>query len=454
MPTKRTSKKLDEATQTRMQELGSAWVFKRAIQDNKGWQRWEHIKRDRQTFDEIERIWSRVGRVEWDDKADDPWLENFYKQQKVLLRKIGRPNFTLFTRDGANQPGRDQFPWQKGRGSSETFMEWVENYIKDEFKIGNKDNWNPADIWLIEDEKKWKKMIEDQTKVVKKNKATIIANLNQFNQIFRILFRNKKIIGISLKKIGKGPATFKEVNVTQSYFKKLETSTMELTGIKCLLGTDFITKKEASNGKGVEDYTKIETQDAWLYIKDPISGNQYNVQIKGNTTSRKSNLKFEPTEKGKSSARMGKATREFIFDLMRSYKIKRHFPESADSYALTEEEFKGYDPKTFNMIGQQKAYLKMLTDIQRIMGKSNVDYGRVDPVTGIINLAEVFSEDSQPWIANMKLQEIRFIWSIVVGLKTKQKINEFCTDLIYIASKQGRKSGFYGTGYGPFGKIY
>ena len=48
MPTKRTSKKLDEATQTRMQELGSAWVFKRAIQDNKGWQRWEHIKRDRQ----------------------------------------------------------------------------------------------------------------------------------------------------------------------------------------------------------------------------------------------------------------------------------------------------------------------------------------------------------------------------------------------------------------------
>ena len=26
-------------------------------------------------------------------------------------------------------------------------MEWIEDYLQDEFKIGNKDNWNPADIW-------------------------------------------------------------------------------------------------------------------------------------------------------------------------------------------------------------------------------------------------------------------------------------------------------------------
>ncbi len=35
------------ATMTRMQELGSAWVFKRAIQDNKTWNRWEDIKNDK-----------------------------------------------------------------------------------------------------------------------------------------------------------------------------------------------------------------------------------------------------------------------------------------------------------------------------------------------------------------------------------------------------------------------
>ena len=34
MAKKKTSKDVSSATMTRMQELGSAWVFKRAIQDN------------------------------------------------------------------------------------------------------------------------------------------------------------------------------------------------------------------------------------------------------------------------------------------------------------------------------------------------------------------------------------------------------------------------------------
>ena len=147
---KKTSKQLSPSTVTRMQELGSAWIFKRAIQDSKGWHNWESFTKDPATFNELKKIWMTVGKVEWDDKVDAEWLKSFYKQQKVLLRKIGRPTFTLFTRDGANQPGRDEFPWQKSSDSSQTFMEWVEEYIGKEFKIGNKDNWNPSDIWLIQ----------------------------------------------------------------------------------------------------------------------------------------------------------------------------------------------------------------------------------------------------------------------------------------------------------------
>ena len=84
MPKTRTSKDVPESTLTRMQELGSAWVFKRAIQDNKGWQKWEHIKKDKDTFGEITKVWKKVGCVDWNDNADDPWLESFPKQQKLL----------------------------------------------------------------------------------------------------------------------------------------------------------------------------------------------------------------------------------------------------------------------------------------------------------------------------------------------------------------------------------
>ena len=38
-------------------------------------------------------------------------------------------------------------------------MEWVSDLIKDRFDIGNKDNWDPADIWLIRNENFWRKKI-------------------------------------------------------------------------------------------------------------------------------------------------------------------------------------------------------------------------------------------------------------------------------------------------------
>ena len=443
MPKTKTSKDIAESTLTRMQELGSAWVFKRAIQDNKGWQKWEHIKKDEKTFGEITKVWKKVGSVEWNDKADDPWLESFHKQQKVLLRNIGRPNITEFTRDGNIKDGSKYI--LPGSNSGETFMEWIEEYIKEEFKIGTKDNWNPADIWLIKDENKWKRKIIDATKTKKKTKATIIANLNEFNSIFRQLFSTKQIIGISLKKIGNYKATWKEVNVSTAYFKKLESTCMELTGVKCLLGTKPIDEKMIEKGRGKMGFDTSETQDAWMFIKDNNENIKYKVQIKGNTTSRKSNLKFEPTEIGKGSARMGKATREYIFDLMKSYEIKSMFPERADDYPLTQEKF---DEK------KKKEYLDKLKDIKQALGASKVDYGKVTEQEGIDNLELVFHEDAQPWIANMKLQEISFIHAIVVGCKSKDKMNKFCTDLIYIAAKQGRTAGPYGTGYGPFGKIY
>ena len=48
---------VSEATMTQMQELASAWVFKRAIEDNQTWRNWEELKTDKdgsgKTFEEI-----------------------------------------------------------------------------------------------------------------------------------------------------------------------------------------------------------------------------------------------------------------------------------------------------------------------------------------------------------------------------------------------------------------
>ena len=475
-----TSKGLPDSTITRMQEIGSAWVFKRAIQDNAAskWNKWEDLKNDPDTFNQIEKIWWDIGRVKWNDKADNQWLESFYKQQEALLGKIGSPRFTEFTRDG----GQDGTPYRLpgSKQSGQTFMDWVEEYLGDEFQIGNKDNWNPADIWLIQDEKKHKDAIIKATKTVgPKTKGSIIAQLNQFNSIFRQLFRDHQIIGISLKKIGNYAADFKEINVTEAYFKKLESTTMKLTGVKCFLGTKRInikkdtdrksdtygemivdtTKEQRSirKGLGVTGFPTVETQDSWLFIEDADHGVEYKVQIKNTSTDRMDNLKFEPTEIGKGSARMGKATRAFVFDIMRTYGILSKFPNVHQRYPSSKTAF------TRSKMNQQVVKIKNIAakctqlGIPFDMGGATdrLENIKVSAEVAVVNIKEAMGMKNERWIANSKLQQIGFLSAILSLPKTgTNSVDNFCTDLIYLAAKQGRKGGFYDTGYGPFGKIY
>ena len=147
--------KVDATTMTAMQELASAWIFKRAIQDNKEFHSVDDITKDKKTYDELIKIWiqSSKGKIKNKEQAilslkEGEWLENFYKQSGKLVEEIGQPKFTVFTR-GKTQGYASS--WYKNKA---TFMEWVADYVKKEFKIQRKDNWNPADVWLIKNQRK------------------------------------------------------------------------------------------------------------------------------------------------------------------------------------------------------------------------------------------------------------------------------------------------------------
>ena len=437
---KKTSKNVSAATLTQMQELGSAWVFKRAIQDNVIFNSHNDIVNDKNTYKELLKIWKTVGKVDWDDEVDGEWVVNFYKQQKTLLQKIGKPTFSEFCRSSDYVlPGS-----KKG----ETFMEWVSDLVKKEFQISQKDNWNPADIWLIQNEAKWKKEIKkayDNRNVRKKR--TIEAELAKFNAIFRGLFRSRQIVGISIKQISGKTAQWKEVNVTEKFFKKLEATHMTLDSAKCLLGTKRINpdtaKKDIERGKfrGLPDAATL-TQDTVLLITDPglagEPGAKYKVQIKANDSTKFSNLKWEPTITSATGARLGKATVELVLDLMKSYNILRYYEPDNKKYPRNKTEFGEVEDDYRDIIEE------LVSD--RFIDVGPIGSGQVAVETAIINLKETFDQNrSQPWVAVSKLQQLRFLYALMT--LSERDRNDFCTSLIFTAEKSGRR-------YGPYGKLY
>jgi len=434
-------KKVSDSTYTQMQELGSAWVFKRAIKDNKVFNSADDILNDKETFKEIQKIWKTIGKCEFGDLEQDySWIDAFYKQQKTLLQKIGKPTFTEFCRSSDYVlPGS-----KKG----ETFMEWVSDLVKKEFQISQKDNWNPADIWLIQNEAKWRREITkayDNRDVRKKR--TIEAELAKFNAIFRGLFRSRQIVGISLKKISGKTAQWKEVNVTEKFFKKLEATHMKLTEAKCLLGTKRIdpdkAKKDIARKKfrGLPDAATL-TQDTVLLITDPglagEPGAKYRVQIKANDSTKFSNLKWEPTITSATGARLGKATVELVLDLMKSYNILRYYEPDNKKYPRNKTEFGEVEDDYRDIIEE------LVRD--RFIDVGPIGSGQVAVETAIINLKETFDQNrSQPWVAVSKLQQLRFLYALMT-LSDRDR-NDFCTSLIFTAEKAGRR-------YGPYGKLY
>ena len=510
---------IDATTMTAIQEMASAYIFKRAIKDDAKLTSPKEIMENEngRDYKELIKIWRGLskGKVKTDDEAKNSidaggWLENFAKQNERLLREVSGNNFTIFTRGKVQ--GYTANWYKKG----DTFMEWVSKQVKDRFDISKKDNWNPADVWLIDDEKSAKDEILDAVKGVKSSSAegVVMANLNQFNKIFRDLFVSKRVMGISLKKITPGgTAEWKKVNVTEQYFKTIEATKMEVTKIVCKFGPKLgyekvkdasgkyellvagVSAKQAERAKRIKNgkppqnpltmkgaFT-LETQETMITVKDKKANKTYEIQIKSNNSADWDNLKYEPKDKDASAARLGKATGDYVDDLVWGlYKISksdwkkswREYPQSRDNpsdrakqkafddwkylepkAAQDTKEYKEWQ-KSFNQLqkeaegskpfnsAEKKDYLNM---IKYLKAHSNprVDIGDVTPEEAVANLDEAFYRRSNRWVANSKCMQVVWLYNFLH--LSKDQRDKLATDIVFLAEKSGRR-------YGPYGKLY
>jgi len=373
-----------DAKTTAAQERGSAYILKRALNQNRKYNSAEDIKKDATAYRELQKIWKQ-SQLEF----DDDWLSDYYKQQKRMLQEYSNPKFTEFTRDGG-------------------FMDWITKLVNEKYQISKKDNWNPADIWLIQNEQKVIKQIQDLVD------GGTTQTLQELNAILRTLFKDEIVVGVSLKKVSGGEAYYEKVNVNTKDFESYKQMYFTISEVKC----------DLSLGKDKKGRTSFGTQDSRVFVDGPKT--TYNFQIKANDSSGLSNLKWEPTASGQAAARLGKAPVDMVKKLMIDYGIR--FDNKNGQYPKSLPEF----------MDDQEDYAKM---IQRL-SKKGVDF--VDEKKAINNIAMVFGTENY-YVANSKLMQIKFL-DVLYSLNEKER-NQFMTDMTFLAQKKGER-------FGPFGKLY
>ncbi len=378
------AKNYSAAELTRMQELGSAWIFRRALNDNVKYRNSDDIVKDKK-YNELVKLYPAINKQ---------WIDNYFAQQKRILEEFSGTKFTEFTRDVG-------------------FMDFITKLASQKFKIAKKDSWNPADIWCVKNESK---VIKDIQKIM--NTKEGMSSITELNALMRTLYKQRVLVGISLKLISGKEAKYEEVNLDEKLFPDVKNYNFNVSLMKCFLG--------------LKEGNKFETQDARVVVDALENGKKqkFDFQIKPNTTSDFANLKFEPTASGASKARLGKTPLDKLAKLLKSYKVG--FVNSYKNYPMT---LKDFNDKTF--ITQIK---KSFDHIK----KKGVDVGDCKNSSEFVkNMQKVFT--LEPHIATSKLMQVDFLYQVTS--LSKEKMDNLFTDMSFLAQKKGRE-------FGPFGKIY
>jgi hypothetical protein len=364
-------------------EKASVWIFNRALVDDKVYHNINDIKNDTK-FKELEDI--------FEGNVPDEWLESFYKQQKRLLEEFGRPYWGKFEYD-----------------ESDNFMEFIKDVLSEVTLDGKKvqyKNWNPSDVWMIKDGSKQKVKEFIRRNISRSSRSQTIHELNA---LLRILIRRKELIGLSLKKIGRGNAKFIYVNIniqTKDIFDGIE---------------DVKKMKDIVINFGLDNKNEFKDQQAKVVIKEGRS-----IQIKPQSANRDTNLTFEVliTESG---GRGGKAPVNEVLKFLKP----NSFENSMSDYPRNNIEF----------LERKNEYVKMYDKIIQ----KGVDTDVKNSNEFVENISKAFNSGDQKTsrLATYKLMELKFLSEVMES----DNSNEIWTDIFYLGIKKGKT-------FAPHGKLY
>ena len=381
--------------QTAQQERGSAWIFRRVLRDNVRYDSWEAIMSDDKYYELLDVF----------PNVSPEWLQSYYKQNVRMIEEFSDYRWNEFSRDGG-------------------FMFYISNFIKTRFGIARKDTWNTADLWMIRGkEEEYIKEIEEQ---LPNNPSQTIRELNA---IMRSWYKNRKLVGVSLKLISGKTAKWKEYNVDDLTLD--EKNNFNFDDAK--ISMNYMTvEKQGADTFGTQDTT----------VSLGSGKHRFKFQIKDLSGKPPGgNLKFEGSDPNSPKARAGKAPEPFTEQIFKDPGLmyrndNRRYAPTAEVWETQKSEWQ----RVFRSVSGKAGVTMKGTeqDFVEIMDAMYQQENARSPARG-------------PWIAQSKLMQLDFIYEVFNQMNAEQR-REFWTDMTFLSLRLSGdvKKGFFG----PFGKLY
>ena len=206
------------------------------------------------------------------------WVNTYYRSAVMLAKFLKKGTGYNWSRDGG-------------------FMDWSTN-VAHKLGYSKKDNWNPADIWVVSQKKEnwYKTHIEE----VVNSSLELDVKRDMVNRLLNIGMRQQHVIGVSLKKISK-KGKLQEVN-----FAKNQTDEVEKAGFYSPTGSRLgvaVKKTGYEYEKVTSEMTaksKIHTKDIKLRISCTSGSKFANVSMIAREDKGEAQLGQVPTKKIKS----------------------------------------------------------------------------------------------------------------------------------------------------------
>ena len=372
---------------TPVQEKGTTIVFQRALNENKSFNSASDILNDKKTRKLLDECFKG-----YEDKLDD-WVHTYYEQQKAFLKKF------------------KGVKWSEFKYGNDDFVKFFEKQIKNVARsidptvvpLKKYTEWNPSDIWAAYDMPKLKDEIE---KTITKKEWGSLGELNSF---LTRKFREKKLIGISLKLIGpKKQAKLVFRNDTEDNYKIAEVDNYEV-------GKDI--KFDLDN-----IWEKSDLGAATVYAH---YGNSFGI----NFTRAGNQIAFS-TQVKRTSAQGGNTPVEMVEKLLKDLVSNNNYSNHFRDYPLTYDDFLGLSEQKF------ESYEKMYNLVKPHFKSNAPSFGKFAEINGVLH--KTYKNDERN--GRLKLMFLSFFSNSFRIKKNNQK--EFWTDMLYMGMKIGKKGQF------------